>query len=297
MIENKGIGNRIADVIIYILLGVAALACILPILNTLAVSLSDKAAAEGGMVNFWPVNFTLDSYIQIVKDKQFIHSMSVSLVRVVLGVGLNFIMMVLAAFPLSRSSKSFPGRNVYMWIMIVVMLFPGSLIPTYMVISKLHLLDTIWALVLPTAVPIWNIIVLMNFFKSLPPELEEACIVDGGGPWDILIKIFIPLSMPSIATVILFCVVGHWNSFFDGLIYMNDPWNYPLQSYIYKLQVATNVSNLSNMTPEEMKRVMAVSNKTFNAAKIFVTMIPVLAAYPFMQRYFVTGIVLGSVKG
>ncbi|HZG75795.1 MAG TPA: carbohydrate ABC transporter permease, partial [Paenibacillus sp.] len=167
-------------------------------------------------------------------------------------------------------------------------------IPWYMVIQKLGLMDSIWALVLPGAVPIFNVILLMNFFRSLPKELEEAGVMDGAGPWYMLVRIFLPVSLPALATVTLFTIVGHWNSFFDGLILINSPEKLPLQTYIQTLVV--EMSNLNLMNPEDIQRMEEISNRTMNAAKIVVAMIPILLVYPFLQRYFIHGIVMGSVK-
>jgi ABC-type glycerol-3-phosphate transport system permease component len=260
------------------------------------VSFSDKSAAEAGFVAFWPVEFTLASYKQILKDPQFLRSFLISVERVILGCTVNFVIMVLMAYPLSRNAKHFPGRNIYMWVIVFTMLFSGGLIPWFLVINKLGLVDSIWALVLPGAVPVFNIILLMNFFKGVPKELEEAAVVDGAGSWFVMLKIIVPVSVPALATVMLFQMVWHWNSFFDGLILMNKPQSYPLQTYVYQLVLAADVSRLSKLSTDEIKRLMEISNKTFNAAKIFVTMIPVLAIYPFMQKYFIKGIVMGAVK-
>ena len=175
------------------------------------------------------------------------------------------------------------------------MLFSGGLIPWYITIKSFGLIDTIWALVLPVAVPVFNVILLMNYFRGLPKELEESAGIDGAGAWQMLLKIFLPVSVPVLATITLFSVVGHWNSFFDGMILMNKKVNWPLQTYVQQLVVS--LQSIMNVTdPEEQKRMLETSNKTFNAAKVFVSMIPILAIYPFLQRYFIGGIVLGSVK-
>lgn len=294
---KKTASSRAADIAITLALSALALSCVAPIVHTLALSLSSKGPAEANWVTFWPLEFTLSSYIEVVEDAQFVRSFMISIERVLLGCSLNFALMVLTAFPLAHESRLFPGRNAYMWFLIFTMLFSGGLVPSYMLISSLGIMDTIWTLVLPGAVSAWNIILLMNFFRTLPHELEEACTIDGAGPWTVLVKFYLPLSLPSLATVTLFSLVGHWNSFFDGLIYMNDPARFPLQTYIYKLQMVFDVTNMATMTPDELARLSSISFKTFNAAKVFVAMMPVLAIYPFLQRFFVTGIVMGAVKG
>lgn len=166
------------------------------------------------------------------------------------------------------------------------------MIPIFMVIKSLGLIDSIWALILPGAVPIFNVILLMNFFKSIPDALEEAAVMDGASKLRILFGIFLPISLPALATIGLFSMVGHWNDYFSGLLYMNSSSNYPLQTYIQQLTV--DVTKVTD--PSQLKSLASVSNKTLNAAKIVVSIIPVLLIYPFLQRYFVSGLVIGSVK-
>lgn len=295
MVAPKTISSRIANFIIYLLLALSALTCLLPLLNTVAVSFSDKAAAMSGQVFLWPVNPTLASYRAILEDQQFFRSFWNSIVRVVVGGTVNVVLTILMAYPLSKSPKYFPQKNIYMWFVVFCMLFNGGLIPTYLLIYNLHIMDTIWALVLPGAVPVFNVIILMNFFKGIPDELDEAARIDGANPWIIMIRIFVPLAIPSIATITLFSIVGHWNAFFDGMIYINTRAKIPLQTYLQSLMV--EIRDTTNMTPDEIKRMNEMSSRAFNAAKVFVAMVPVLVVYPFLQKYFVSGLVMGSVKG
>lgn len=285
---------KIGDVVVYMFLAVTSLACFAPIVNTLALSLSDKVSASSGAVSFWPVHFTTFSYRMLFEDNTFVRAFAVSVERVLLGGTINFLLTLLMAFPLSREPHLFRSRKVYMWAVIVTMLFHGGLIPWYMTIKTVGIIDTIWALVLPTAVPVFNVVLLMNFFRGIPKELEEAAVVDGSGPWSTLFRIFLPISLPALATVTLFSIVGHWNAFFDGLILINHPANYPLQTYIQTLFIPLDNANLQD--PNELKRYMEVSNLTLNSAKVIVSMVPILLIYPFLQKYFVSGIVLGSVK-
>lgn len=295
MVAPKTISSRIANIIIYLLLALSALTCLLPLLNTIAISFSDKAAAMSGKVFLWPINPTLASYRAILEDQQFFRSFWNSIVRVVVGGAINVVLTILMAYPLSKSPKYFPQKNIYMWFVVFCMLFNGGLIPTYLLIYNLHIMDTIWALVLPGAVPVFNVIILMNFFKGIPDELDEAARIDGANPWTIMIRIFVPLAIPSIATITLFSIVGHWNAFFDGMIYMNTRAKVPLQTYLQSLVV--EIRDTTGMTPDEIKRMNEMSSRTFNAAKVFVAMVPVLVVYPFLQKYFVSGLVMGSVKG
>jgi len=174
------------------------------------------------------------------------------------------------------------------------MLFSGGLIPTYLLINNLKLMDTIWSLVLPGGLPIFNMILMLNFFRQIPEEIEDAAYIDGAGHWRILWLIFVPVSTPAIATITLLCLVNHWNSWFDGLIYMNKIENYPLQSY---LQTIIMRFDFSKLTPTELKSLAKLNQRSIKAAQIWIACIPILMVYPFLQKYFVKGIVLGSVKG
>ncbi len=295
MIRSKSLSSKIFDIVLIVILCSIALTCILPLWYTLAVSLSSKSAAAAGIITLWPVDFNLTSYQQLLNDTQFFKSFWISIQRVVLGAGLNFIIVPLMAYPLSKTVKDFRGRNVIMWTVIFTMLFNGGLIPLYLTIQELNLMNSVWALVLVGGAQTidFNIILTINFFRNLPKSLEEAALVDGAGPWYILFKLFIPLSIPVLATVTLFSIVYHWNEFLYGLIFMTREEFYPLQTYIQQLVVSVDPSQ---MTEDQYKRLSEMSNRTLDAAKIFIAMIPVLVVYPFLQRYFIHGITLGSVK-
>ncbi|MGN7764578.1 carbohydrate ABC transporter permease [Paenibacillus sp. 22594] len=289
---THSIKSRIADTIIWIFVLAFTLSCLIPLINLVAISFSDNAAASANMVSIFPVNFTLSSYEKLLSDSQFWRSFMISLERVILGLVVNMMLMVLAAYPLSKSSKQFRAQKVYMNIVIFAMLFSGGLIPTFMVVKQLHLLDSIWALILPGAVPIANVILLMNAFRAVPKSLEEAATIDGASQWRILSTIYVPVVLPTLATVLLFTIVGHWNDYFSALVYINKTSNYPLQTYIQQLSV--DVQNITD--PQKLIEYSKISNRTLNAAKIVISTLPLLLIYPFMQKYFVTGIVVGSVK-
>lgn len=287
---------NVVDYLIIIFLLILTFSCLIPILNTLAMSFSDKTSAALGKVYFLPVNFNLSSYIEMLSDNRFFTAFGVSVVRTISGTILNLFFSILMAYPLSKNPREFRFRNVYMWTMVFCMMFNGGIVPTFLVINGLHLIDTMWVLILPGAVNVFNTIILMNFYKGLPPSLEEAARVDGAAAWTILLKVIIPLAKPSIATIALFSAVNHWNAFFDGKIYINTPAKQPLQTYIQSLTIQLSPQQLANMNPDEIVRKLEVSNITFNSAKAFVSMIPILCIYPFLQKYFVTGIVMGAVK-
>lgn len=292
MIKSKTIGGKTADILIYLTVIFMTMCCLFPLLNMVAISFSDKAAASANMVGLVPVDFTTSAYKTLLGESQFWVSFWISIKRVFLGTIINMILTILLAYPLSKSKREFKGHEVYMYIVIFAMLFSGGMIPIYLTIKSYGLLNSIWALILPGAVPVFNVILLMNFFKGVPKSLEEAAAIDGASKLTILLKIYLPISMPALATIILFCIVNHWNDFFSGLVYMNKTSMYPLQTYIQQLSV-----DMSQITdPEQLKRFAQVSNKTLDAAKIVVSTIPLLIIYPFLQKYFVSGIVIGAVK-
>lgn len=291
-IESKGV--KIFRVFNVVILTALALLCLLPFLNVLALSFSDKIAAASGVVTFWPVNFTLDAYKYVIEQEAFWRSFLISIERVVLGGGLGIFLTVLCAYPLSKSSQVFKMRTVYVWYFFITMLFSGGLIPGYVVISALHLKNTIWALVLPGAVSAYNILLMLNFYRQLPHELEEAAFIDGAGHFRTWFNVYLPCSVPSIATISLFTIVGQWNAWFDGLIYNTKTELYPLQSY---LQTIVTRLDFQNMSAEELQRLSALNQRSLIAAQMVIAIVPILLLYPFLQKYFVTGMVLGSVKG
>ncbi len=287
---------RISDIVIYLILIFCGLICLIPILNTVAISFSDKTSAALGLVKLWPVNFTLASYQSMLEEKQFWTSFKVSSLRVLFGASLNVFLSILMAYPLSKSPKKFKYKKIYMWIVVFTMMFNGGLVPTFLIINKLGMMDTFWALILPAAVPVFDVIILMNFYKAIPESLEESAYVDGAGPWVVLGKIFLPLSKAPIATITLFAVVHHWNAYFDGKIYINSMKLLPLQTYIQSLSTTLNANQMATLSAEEIQEMLEVSSLTFNSAKVIVSMIPILIVYPFLQKYFVTGMVVGAVK-
>ena len=220
MVESKTIVSRLAKVAIIIVLIASALMCFLPLMNVFALSLSSNTAALAGEVMFWPVDFTFDSYEYVADRAAFWQSMLVSLKRLALGVPINILLTILSAYPLSKENNRFRGRTIYAWFFFITMLINGGLIPRYMVIKETGLLGSIWALILPGAVGVFNIVLMMNFFRQIPQEMEEAALVDGAGQWRILFQIYLPAATASLATITLFITVGHWTDWFDGIILM-----------------------------------------------------------------------------
>jgi len=282
------------DAVNAVLLTAVALVCILPMIHMLALSFSSSHAVDAKMVSLWPRELTLQPYLFVVSEGRFYRAFIVSVERTLLGVAVNMVLTVLAAYPLSKTRRAFGARDWYVWFFMVSILFSGGLIPWYLVITWTGLINRIWALILPGAVPVFNVILLHNFFRQLPPEIEESALIDGASHWTIMSRIFVPLSMPALATLVLFCAVGHWNSWFDGMILMSDPNRYPLQTYLQSVLVRRDLKLISL---RDLQAYIEVNQRNSNAAKIIVAMIPILACYPFLQKYFTKGIILGSVKG
>lgn len=270
-----------------------AVLCVIPLIHVMAVSFSSKAAADANMVGLWPVDFTLEAYKKTVRNPVFLHSIWVSVQRTVIGTALTLLLAFLAAYPLSKESAVFKSRTFYSWIFVFTMIFNGGLVPFYIVIQKLGLVNTFWVLIIPGAVNVWLTILLLNFFRGIPKELEEAALIDGAGHFRTLFHIYLPVSLPALATLTLFSMVFHWNSWFDGLLYLSNSRDYPLATFLQTVIIQRDMSSMS-FDPKEME---LISQKTVKAAQIFIGALPVLIVYPFLQKFFVKGLVLGSVKG
>ena len=287
----------IRQFIIYVVVILLTLSCLIPLMNVISLSFSSSQAVASNKVGLWPEEFTFAAYEKIINDAQFWRSFGISVFRVAMALIILF-MIVTLAYPLSKSVKVFRSRKVFMNIMVFAMLFSGGMIPSYLVVRYLGLINSVWALILPGAVPIGSVILVMNFFRSVPKSLEESALLDGANPWQILTRIYIPISLPSLATVSLFSIVGSWNDFFGGLIYITKVENYPLMTYIQSLSVniAETLQKAGGMSTQQLQALLSVSNRNLNAAKIVVAIVPLLVIYPFLQKYFVQGIVVGAVK-
>lgn len=295
-VKDNSFSAKLRKVLTYMFIGSLGLITLLPLMNIISMSMSSSAAVISNNVGIFPVDFTLEPYKVLVDDSQFWRSFGISIMRVLLSLVLNLTLIVLMAYPLSKRGHQFKARKYYMGILIFAMLFNGGMIPTYLVVRNLGLLNTIWSLVLPGAVPVFSVILMMNFFRGVPKALEEAAIIDGATELQVLIKIFLPISIPSLATVALFSIVGNWNDFFSGLIYMTKISNYPLMTYIQSLTIDIQEIIKQGVDSTTLSSLMGVSDQNLNAAKIVVSTIPLILIYPFLQKYFVTGIVVGSVK-
>jgi len=291
---KKSKGRILFEAFNYSFLIGLAIVCVLPILHVTAVSFSAKAPAIAGFVKFWPVGFTLKTYEYVFGRQQFLTALWVSVRRVLAGLPLNMLLAVLTAYPLSKTKREFSARSFFAWFFIVSMYINGGLIPTFMVVGYTGLIDSFWALIIPNALNIFNMLIVMNYMRNcIPREVEESAIVDGAGYWRTLVRIVLPLSTPVLATVGLFFTINHWNAWFDGILYMNKTENYPLQSYLRSIVMEIDSSMMEVIDDSLFE---ALSDKTSKCAQIVMSIIPIILVYPFAQRYFISGITLGSVK-
>jgi putative aldouronate transport system permease protein len=294
--KKVSIGQQIFKVFNYTFVVAICLTCILPILNTLAISFSSPSQVATGQVGLWPRDFTLMSYEFAIANGRFARALWITIQRCLLGVGINLFMMVTTAYPLSKTKNKFGARNIYMVFYVITILFGGGLVPWYVLMSQLGLLNSIWALVLPLSVPVYSMVILMNFIRNLPPELEEAAMIDGAGHFRILLSVLLPVLKPALATVGLFAFVFHWNDWFTGALFMRSSSMYPLQTYLQTLLV--NFRDLMRLSGTDYQQLLARMNEqTGRAAQLFLGLVPTLLVYPFLQKYFTKGLVVGSVKG
>ncbi|MFF2886338.1 carbohydrate ABC transporter permease [Paenibacillus sp. NPDC057967] len=293
MVTNRSPGRKIFVACNYTFLLLISVLCLMPIIHILALSFSSGSAAAAGQVSLWPVEFTTAAYENVFGKPEYLRAFWVSVQRVVLGTSISMVLMIITAYPLSKDNRQLRLRTLYAWVFVFTILFSGGLIPSYLTVKSLGLIDTMWALVLPTAIPVFNVILLLNFYRSLPKELEESARIDGASHFTTLWKIYVPLSLPALATTGLFTMVGHWNSWFDGMLYMNHTENYPLQTF---LQTVIIKMDFRFIKAENVELLLKLSDRTSRAAQIFVAAFPILIVYPFLQRFFIKGIVMGSVK-
>jgi putative aldouronate transport system permease protein len=275
------------------ILGILALTCILPFIQVLAVSLSEASAVSAGKVNLIPVGFNLEAYKVSFSKPNFINSMNNSFMRLFLGVSINTLLTILTAYPLSKTKKEFPGRTFISWIFVTTMLISGGLVPLYIIVNQTGINNSIWALILPYATPVFNVTILLNFFRGIPKEIEESAVVDGAGTWRILWVMYVPLSKACLATLVIFQAVFHWNEWFWGLIFIDKTEFYPLATYMRN--VIAN-PNFETMNINEITALLSVSNRSFSAAQIIIGSLPILIIYPLLQKYFVLGLTVGAVK-
>jgi len=288
-------GENVFNVFNLIVITVLGMLCLLPMLNVLAISFSSSFAVNRNEVTLIPVGFNLRAYRFLLESTRLWRACFITFQRVVLGTAINMALIVTCAYPLSKPNIKFRFRTVYAWYFAFTILFSGGLIPLFILILNLGLLDNRRALILPGALPVFNMLLMLNFFRAIPVSLEEAAIIDGASHFRVLTHIYLPCSLPAIATITLFCIVGHWNSWFDGIIYSNRLESYPLQSYLQTIIVGLNLMH-NEMDLDRQLLLGELDSRNIRCAQIIIAIIPIACVYPWLQKYFVSGIVLGSVK-
>lgn len=291
MTKNKIKGEVDAiRVISYIVMTLFAIMCLFPFYYILVVSISDPQYVREGQIILWPRGFSLEAFKVTFQHARFYSSFRISVIRTLVGTALGITLSSSLAYAVSR--KYLRGRKFFMIFIVFTMLFNGGIIPTYLVVRYTGLIDTTWALIIPNMINTFNVIVLVNFFRSIPDEIEESAKIDGANDLVIFYRLMIPVAMPAIATITLFISVYHWNSLMDGILYINTPSKKPLQVYLNDIVAAGQTDDLFG--DASARWLPTLSLKT---ATIFASTLPILIVYPFLQKYFVKGIMVGSVKG
>ncbi|MBS4197544.1 carbohydrate ABC transporter permease [Lederbergia citri] len=279
----------IFTVINTIILSSIGIAILYPIFYIVAVSFSETSQVVQGNVWLLPKGFNLDAYKEILSQNKIPKAYLNTIIYTGLGTTINLLMTAIAAYPLSR--VTFFGRKFFMLAIVLTMFFNGGMIPTYVLVQSLGMIDTIWAIVIPNAIWTIELLILKSFFESMPESLRESAVIDGASEFRILFTIMIPLSKPALASIGLFYFMGHWNSYFLPMIYLNDSAKYPLQVILRDMLIFANNEN------ESLIDKAALAPEALKNATIFISMIPVLIIYPFAQKYFAKGVMLGSEKG
>lgn len=281
------------NIVNYTLLILFTFICVFPFINTVANAFSSSHAIQTGQVVLWPVDFQLDAITKVVTDANIIRSLWITVYITVVGTALNMLFTITTAYPLSR--KDLKGRKYFMNFMIVTMVFSGGLIPGYLLIKSLGLLNSLWSLMIPGLISAFLVIIMKSFFQNIPEELRDAAVMDGCGNIRYLVQIVLPLSGAVLATVSLFYAVGHWNSYFSAVLYIDDSTLYTLQVKLRNIlllaQLDTSLETMQNVDN------LHVIEESLKAATIVFATVPILVVYPFLQKYFVKGSFLGSVKG
>ena len=283
---------KLGTIVNYLLLALLAFVCLYPFLNVLAYSVSGYNAVLSNRVTVYPIDFTLEAYRQILGRTQIWMAMRTTVLITLVGTLLSLVLTVFAAYALSR--QDLPGRKVFTVIILFTMYFGGGMIPTFLVVKGVGLYDMLGALFIPQSINVFNFIVMRTFFRNLPESLEEAARIDGASHMQSLVKIILPLSLPILATIGLFYAVGYWNSYFDALLYIQSPEKYTLQLRLRGLLFGEELNNSGANLEGIGTQVMTQSLKM---ATVAVSTIPILIVYPWLQKYFVKGVMIGAVKG
>lgn len=293
MLETRS--ERITGIGIYVLLGVVTLIVLYPLFFVLIASVSHPGSVIRGEVWLWPKGFSLVGYERLFGNRELLRGFMNTVMYTVAGTALNVVMTVAGAYPLSRAD--FKGRHFFTFLIVFTMFFGGGMIPTYLLIKSLGLLNTFWAMIIPSAVSVWNILIMRTFFQSsIPKEVQEAAFMDGCSNIKILLKVVLPLSGPVLAVMVLFYAVGHWNAYFSALLYLSDRDLYPMQLFLREILVQNQMQEMVDISDDTLARSL-MDAEAIKYAAVIVTNLPMLILYPFLQKYFVKGVMVGAIKG
>ncbi|RTE11634.1 carbohydrate ABC transporter permease [Paenibacillus whitsoniae] len=287
---NMTVGEKVWQAAVYMILIVLSLVCLLPFLYVVAVSVTPESEVLRKGIVIIPESVTFAAYKEVFISHGIGQAYKITLFRTIVGTALNVFFTIIAAYPLSK--KYLPGRSTFLLFIVFTMMFGGGLIPTYLLIRSLGLLDSPWVLIIPHLISAFNLVIIKGFFEQLPAEIEESARVDGASELQSLWRIILPLSLPALATISLFYAVGHWNSYFDAIVYLNDAKLMPLQVVLRNILL-----NIAAQSADSMANSEAVSKFAVQMAAVVVTTIPILIVYPFMQKHFTKGVLMGSIKG
>lgn len=278
----------------YALMALLMLIMVFPIYYCAIVSISDGKAVVQGRVMFYPIGFSTVAYKTVLQNEQVIRSYGNTLLYTTLGTALNVLMSVLCAYPLSRPGLK--GRKLINTLVMLTMFFSGGMIPLYLQVTKLHLDDTMWAVILPGVISTYNMIIIRTFFSQLPEELHESAEIDGANAYQVLLCIVLPLSKSILATMVLFYAVAHWNSYLSALLYLNTAKKFPLQMILRNMIIDSNLANFTSSNASNSAESLVTESKLKYAA-VIVSILPIVCVYPILQRYFVKGVMIGAIKG
>ncbi|TXK78377.1 carbohydrate ABC transporter permease [Paenibacillus sp. N3.4] len=290
--RKRTVGDWFLDAFVYVFLLLSGLITLLPLANVFSKSVSAEWAVISGKVKILPVGFQLDTLKNVVTSDIFIRAFSVSVFVMVAGTLLSVLLTAVTAYPLSK--RHLPGMSFVMVLFIFTMLFSGGIIPNYLLIRNLHLINSIWSIILPSLISVFNMLIIKSYYEELPEALEESARMDGAQTFTVLFRIIIPLSVPVIATISLFYAVFYWNDFFNPMLYINTPSLKTLQLYLHDVVMEADTTNATTKSVDDM---MNMSPEGIRAATVVASTVPILCVYPFLQKYFIKGVLVGSVKG
>ena len=291
----QGRGEKVFEAVMYVLVTLVALTMIFPLLNIIALSFSSERAVVSNEVGIWPVEFTTNTYVQVVKTTPIFLAIKNTVVLTVVGTAISMFCTICTAYSLSK--KRLYGRTVFLGVITFTMIVSAGLIPNFLLIKDLGLMNTYWAIWLPSAISTWNMLVMKTFFSALPDSLEESALIDGANDLRILWSIALPLSIPSIATITLFYAVGFWNSYFNVTLYISKSGLKVLQQVLH--EVVSKVNDVMNQVQLDANDAMMqpMASESVQGAAIVIATLPIMCVYPFLQKYFMKGTLVGAIKG